>query len=191
MGETVTSGMQDPEADSLFALVAPDLPGWEALVREAEPAAPDARVLDLALRRALAHLRHEVSQQTFAYLRWRAQRVRAAAADTRAAVAAARLVRSAARAEAGPEGAVRWCGAGDSADPAAALPFHAAHARTFRAADHCAWSVHEAVPGAVEWARGARCLIFHSALGIRRVWTYPADWRSLTDAELEALSWRT
>jgi hypothetical protein len=36
--------------------------------------------------------------------------------------------------------------------------------------------------------RGDRCLIFSSADAVRRVWTYPATWRSLSDAELERLS---
>lgn len=34
------------------------------------------------------------------------------------------------------------------------------------------------------------CLIFEAAHVIRRVCEYPADWAELSDAELEALSWR-
>jgi len=42
-----------------------------------------------------------------------------------------------------------------------------------------------AVPG----AHGARCLVFSREDCIRRVWDYPADWRSLDGAALSALSW--
>ena len=62
--------------------------------------------------------------------------------------------------------------------------------RTYRDSDGCTWSVHEVAAGAVPWARGPRCLLFRSETAVRRVWHYPLDWRSLPDAELEALSWR-
>ena len=40
-------------------------------------------------------------------------------------------------------------------------------------------------PGAPsEW-----CLVFASDSAIRRVWSYPATWRTMSDSELEALSW--
>jgi len=38
--------------------------------------------------------------------------------------------------------------------------------------------------------RADRCLIFSSGDVVRRVWGYPAAWRQMTDAELEALSWQ-
>jgi hypothetical protein len=36
--------------------------------------------------------------------------------------------------------------------------------------------------------RGDRCLIFSSPDAVRRVWNYPAAWRTLSDEELERLS---
>ena len=51
------------------------------------------------------------------------------------------------------------------------------------------WHVEEMTcedhPGAVR----PRCLVFMAALKMRRVYDYPADWRSLSDAALSALSW--
>jgi hypothetical protein len=52
------------------------------------------------------------------------------------------------------------------------------------------WSVVEVDAGAVPGARRARCLLFTRAECIRRVWDYPADWRTLDAAGLTALSWR-
>jgi hypothetical protein len=52
------------------------------------------------------------------------------------------------------------------------------------------WAVVEADARAVPGARGARCLLFTRAGCVRRVWGYPADWRTLDDAGLAALSWR-
>jgi hypothetical protein len=52
------------------------------------------------------------------------------------------------------------------------------------------WSVVEVDAGAVPGARGARCLLFSRPECIRRVWSYPADWRALDDAGLAALGWR-
>ena len=40
-------------------------------------------------------------------------------------------------------------------------------------------------------ARASRCLIFSCQESIRRVWNYPANWRELGDADLEALSWKS
>ena len=51
------------------------------------------------------------------------------------------------------------------------------------------WSVVEVHAGAVPGALGARCLVFSRHDCIRRVWDYPADWRTLDDAALAALSW--
>ena len=44
--------------------------------------------------------------------------------------------------------------------------------------DGIEWTVRElATPQA--WARGPRCLVVSSRECVRRVWSYPADWRSL------------
>ena len=53
------------------------------------------------------------------------------------------------------------------------------------------WCVREAAPSTLPGHEGARCLIFASDMILRRVWTYPADWRRLSPAELVALSWGT
>ncbi len=40
------------------------------------------------------------------------------------------------------------------------------------------WTVREvATPQA--WARGERCLVLNSRECVRRIWRYPAEWRSL------------
>ena len=38
-------------------------------------------------------------------------------------------------------------------------------------------------------APSERCLVFSSDSAIRRVWSYPETWRTMSDSELEALSW--
>lgn len=53
-----------------------------------------------------------------------------------------------------------------------------------------AWRVTERNTRGDPGARGVRCLIFACAEVIRRVWEYPDDWRTLSAAELFALSWR-
>ncbi len=52
------------------------------------------------------------------------------------------------------------------------------------------WTVTECNGAHVPGARGSRCLIFASPEAIRRVWDVPADWYTLPDAALFALSWR-
>jgi hypothetical protein len=52
------------------------------------------------------------------------------------------------------------------------------------------WSVTEVDAHTVPGALGARCLLFARPDCIRRVWHYPADWRTLDDAALTALSWQ-
>jgi hypothetical protein len=51
------------------------------------------------------------------------------------------------------------------------------------------WSVVEVDASAVPGARATRCLLFSRPDCIRRVWDYPADWRTLDHAGLTALSW--
>ena len=52
------------------------------------------------------------------------------------------------------------------------------------------WEVVEVNAASVPGARAARCLVFTRQDCIRRVWHYPADWRTLDDAALAALSWQ-
>lgn len=51
-----------------------------------------------------------------------------------------------------------------------------------------AWLVYELPPTPFD-RRTAPSLVFESDTAVRRVRTYPADWRSLTDDALFALSW--
>ena len=53
------------------------------------------------------------------------------------------------------------------------------------------WRVEEVPAAAVPAAKRPACLVFQSEAAIRRIWHYPPNWRQLTDAELELLSWET
>jgi hypothetical protein len=46
------------------------------------------------------------------------------------------------------------------------------------------WRVKERNSGADPGARGARCLVFSSEQAVRRVWVYPPEWRTLSNASL-------
>jgi hypothetical protein len=70
------------------------------------------------------------------------------------------------------------------------LPMLVGAAVEFMDADGESWRVTERDCRDVPGARGARCLIFMSESVFRRVWVYPADWRTLSAAALEELSWR-
>jgi hypothetical protein len=52
------------------------------------------------------------------------------------------------------------------------------------------WRVVEVDARSVPGSRGERCLLFSNANCIRRVWRYPANWRTLDDSGLAALSWQ-
>ena len=52
------------------------------------------------------------------------------------------------------------------------------------------WKVSEVDGRTIPGARGPRCLVFQSEIAIRRVWSYPGDWRTLGDADLAAVSWQ-
>lgn len=76
-----------------------------------------------------------------------------------------------------------------SGDVERPIPLTDERPRTYHDARGCVWYVHEVAPGTVPWAKGPRCLLFGSDAAIRRVWRFPSDWDTLSDAELEALSW--
>ena len=57
---------------------------------------------------------------------------------------------------------------------------------TFRDTSGALWWAHE-VTGEALGAPGRMCLLLISGTRLRRVWTYPPDWRSRTPAELLAL----
>jgi hypothetical protein len=61
--------------------------------------------------------------------------------------------------------------------------------RTFIDADGIRWHVHEQAFSEYDRRRGIS-LIFASEAAVRRVRDYPADWCTLTDAELAELSWK-
>ena len=60
--------------------------------------------------------------------------------------------------------------------------------RVFFAADGTRWQVSERKFADYDRRRGAS-LIFASDFAVRRVRDYPADWHTLSDEELLALSW--
>jgi hypothetical protein len=51
------------------------------------------------------------------------------------------------------------------------------------------WHVDEVSCGDHPGALRPRCLVFTSDLKMRRIYDYPADWRSMDDDALLALSW--
>ena len=56
-------------------------------------------------------------------------------------------------------------------------------------AEKLEWRVRERDAQHDPGALSPSCLVFDSVDAIRRVWTYPSNWRTLDDATLEALSW--
>lgn len=62
--------------------------------------------------------------------------------------------------------------------------------RTYVDADGGHWRVFEQAFGDYDRRTGVS-LIFSSDSAVRRVRDYPADWMSLSDADLAALSWKS
>ena len=58
---------------------------------------------------------------------------------------------------------------------------------TFRDGSGTLWWVHE-VSGEALGSSRPRCLLLVSGTQLRRIWTYPSDWRSRSPEELLALS---
>ena len=56
--------------------------------------------------------------------------------------------------------------------------------------DGARWRVSERDCRCVPGARATRCLVFMSECVFRRIWEYPAGWRTLPVAALIALSWQ-
>ncbi len=70
--------------------------------------------------------------------------------------------------------------------------FRVRASRLLRDADGAVvWHVVEVDTTGLPDTRGDACLLFDGALGVRRVWNYPAAWDRLSDAELVALNWST
>lgn len=77
----------------------------------------------------------------------------------------------------------------DDRDPTpASMPDERPDPIAFMDAHWVLWRVTERDTRNDPGRRGDRCLIFSSTDAVRRVWRYPAHWRSLSDAELERLS---
>jgi hypothetical protein len=72
------------KAETVLEQLPPVLDRHLSLVRECDPAASSAEVMDRALKEAVMDLRFALNRQTFDYLRWRVDRVREAVAATRA-----------------------------------------------------------------------------------------------------------
>lgn len=73
-------------------------------------------------------------------------------------------------------------GAGSAPMPNEGTPA-SREARIFRDGNGVTWWVHE-VAGEHLGTAGTMCLLVVSASELRRVWKYPADWRSLTPEQL-------
>ena len=61
--------------------------------------------------------------------------------------------------------------------------------RVFHDTSGVQWTAYERDGGNVPGGRERQCLVFESAAAVRRVWTYPDRWDTLTDDELASLSW--
>lgn len=62
--------------------------------------------------------------------------------------------------------------------------------RTFTDEEGNRWEVVEVDAAGIPASRGRRCLIFRAAHAVRRVWSYPPEWKSLGAEELVRLSWQ-
>jgi len=79
--------------------------------------------------------------------------------------------------------AARHSGQAAAPAPDEGVPPASQEARIFRDPSGVTWWVHE-VNGEYLGTVGATCLLVVSANELRRVWKYPANWRSLTPDEL-------
>jgi hypothetical protein len=155
------SDIDVPVATEILPLLDEPLAKEERRLLIVAPELAPSEVLDLALKHAILHLRYTVSLQTFEFLRWKVVVAREAARRALEASVSLRAAREAAQEEL---------------------------SRQYSTEDFSRWSVTE-IAGNVLARPGQRCLIFASADTVRRVWNYPPDWRELSDAELETLSW--
>jgi hypothetical protein len=159
-------------ADVLARLDEPTLERELRETRESAPDLPTERALDLALSIAIARLGYELNRQTFEFLKWKVivarETTRRTLAASRAAADAARLAEETGEADAASQDRLSRCFTDDEA---------------------VVWTVTE-IAGNSLALPGRRCLIFASGAAARRVWSYPADWRTLDAEELVLLSRR-
>jgi hypothetical protein len=146
----------------------------EADVERSAPTMSASDAFDIALRRSLAKLRFELNQETFERLRWRLSMLRAENQLARADAAASRMERNS---------ILAWSDARRAARAGSRAPA----SRTFKADRDVLWTV-MAVEGLTPaGSRRGGCLVFSSDETVTCVWDFPQDWRSLTDAELNAV----
>ena len=81
------------------------------------------------------------------------------------------------------EGTARPSGASRAPSPNESAPPSSRDAKIFRDEQGVTWWAHE-VSGEYLGTVGATCLLVVSANQLRRVWKYPADWRTLSVEEL-------
>jgi hypothetical protein len=173
MEEGVVTDVDIMRVEELLPVLQPVLEEEAVLVQSAQPALSPDDVLDAALANALSRLRYELNRATFLHLREKVALVRQASADRMLAVRLARQSRHRASA------AFHLLVEGVGASPA----------HFYFDSGGTAWSVVE-LPACDQPRSGqAACLLFRSHRFARRVRSYPANWRDLSDAELEALSW--
>ena len=81
-------------------------------------------------------------------------------------------------------------GADGDGEASSGTPRPADSPRTFHDILGRLWEVREEHAPSIPNPPAARCLVFDCGIITRRVWEYPADWRSLPDADLERVSRR-
>jgi hypothetical protein len=157
--------MDDLALEKLFESIAPSVDEFERALRVIDPSLSESELLDRALRHALGTLRYDVARETFVRLRWRVEQARQVGRDARESATAIRKASHDLRES------------------------RASHVwRDFEDDVGRQWSVHEISVPAVAWAYGPRCLLFETAGLVRRVWNYPTNWSSLSEAGLDQLS---
>ena len=160
------------EADILYEQISGDYPVWERAVRAAAPELPEAEVQERALRSVLAQFRLHPSVDTLTRLKQRLALAQQEAVQMR-------------------EERAPMHERASSFPPNVGIHERGSTGRTYRDSEGRFWTVRERSTDDVSWGRGGRCLVFSSEMAVRRVWGVPAHWQSLSDAELERLSWQT
>lgn len=174
--------MDTSNTAKLFELVARALPKREHDPRARPSSDRDGEILDRAFHVTADQLRRALTLESVRFLQWRMLELERDAAATR----------SNAR-RPGWDGVSlfeREVSLPVEVDDDRGPEVPEGEVRYFRAGDCCEWRVYEMETAGQPWAKGPRCLVFQADAFARRVWRYPEDWKSLSDAALEALSWK-
>jgi hypothetical protein len=147
----------------------------EMVVQRCLPRLSPADMLDAALKRSLARLRFDLSQDSFEHLRWKV------------AMARAEHQRLSARARLAQEGAMASATQSRAAREELGSTPRRFQSRTFMSEHGITWTVSELTTLTPTDPHHATCLVFTSEEAVLCVWEYPANWRELPDAELDAL----